>query len=54
MEIEMEVTMVIKYELSISELKALLELIQTLCKKSGLDECITRALFRKLNEKSFK
>ena len=41
-------------ELSVSELKALLELIQELAKRSGLDECVTRSLFRKLNEKHFK
>ena len=46
--------MTIKYELSISELKALLELLAEVCKRSGLDETITRSLFRKLNEKHFK
>ena len=46
--------MKVTYEISISELKALLELLQTLCKRSGLDEAITRSLFRKLNEKSFR
>ena len=46
--------MTIKYEFSISELKALMELIQELCKRTGLDETLTRSLFRKLNEKSFK
>ena len=46
--------MKITYELSVSELKALLELLQELCKRSGLDEAITRSLFRKLNEKNFK
>ena len=46
--------MKIQYELSVSELKALLELIQELCKRAGLDECVSRALFRKLNEKDFK
>ena len=46
--------MKITYELSVSELKALLELIQELCKRTGLDEAVTRSLFRKLNEKYFK
>ena len=46
--------MKVTYEISISELKALLELLQALCKRSGLDEAITRSLFRKLNEKSFR
>ena len=46
--------MKITYELSVSELKALLELIQALCKRTGLDECVTRALFKKLNERHFK
>ena len=46
--------MKVTYELSISELKALLELIQELCRKTGLDEVVTRSLFRKLNEKHFK
>ena len=46
--------MKITYELSVSELKALLELIQELCKRTGLDEAVTRSLFRKLNEKYLK
>ena len=46
--------MKIQYELSISELKALLELIQELCKRAGLDECLSRSLFRRLNEEHFK
>ena len=46
--------MKVQYEISISELKALLELIQTLCARTGLDECVTRALLKKLNEKHFK
>ena len=46
--------MKVQYELSVSELKALLELIQELAKRSGLDEVVTRSLFRKLNEKSFR
>lgn len=41
-------------EISISELKALLEIIQELSKRSGLNETITKSLFRKLNEKSFR
>ena len=46
--------MKVTYDLSVSELKALLELIQELCKRSGLDEVVTRSLFKKLNEKSFR
>ena len=46
--------MTFKYELSVSELKALLELLQELCKRTGIDECVSRSLFRKLNEKHFK
>ena len=41
-------------DISVSEFKALLELIQELAKRSGLDECVTRAMFRRLNEKHFK
>ena len=41
-------------EISISELKAILEIIQELAKRTGLDEAVTRSLFRKLNEKHFK
>ena len=46
--------MTVKYDISVSELKALLELIQDLCKRTGLDEVVTRSLFRRLNEKHFK
>ena len=46
--------MKVQYELSVSELKALLELIQELCRRTGLDECVSRALFKKLNEKHFR
>ena len=41
-------------EISVSELKALLELLAELCRKNGIDETISRSLFRKLNEKHFK
>ena len=41
-------------EISISELKALLELIAELCKRNGIDETISRSLFKKLNERHFK
>ena len=40
-------------EISVSELKAILELLAECCKRSGIDECVTRSLFRKLNEKHF-
>ena len=46
--------MKVTYDLSVSELKALLELIQELARRSGLDEVVTRSLFRKLNEKDFR
>ena len=46
--------MVIKYKISISEIKALMELLQELCKRSGLDETVTRSIFKKLNERDFK
>ena len=45
--------MKVQYELSVSELKALLELIAELCKRSGIDETLSRSLFKKLNEKHF-
>lgn len=41
-------------EISISELKALIELIAELAKRAGIDECVSRSLFKKLNEKHFK
>ena len=40
-------------EMSVSELKALLELLAELCKRNGIDEVVTRSLFRKMNEKHF-
>ena len=43
-----------QYELSVSELKALIELISELCRRAGIDETVSRYLFRKLNEKHFK
>lgn len=46
--------MKVQYELSVSELKAILEIIQELAKRTGLDEVVTRSLFKKLNEKHFK
>lgn len=42
------------YELSVSELKALIELISELCKRSGIDESLTRSLFHKMNERHLK
>ena len=41
-------------EISTSELKAILELIAELCKRTGIDEVVTRSLFKKLNEKHFR
>lgn len=41
-------------EISVSEFKALIELLAELCKRNGIDETISRSLFRKLNEKSFR
>ena len=46
--------MKVTYDLSVSELKALLELIQELCRRNGLNEAVTKSLFRELNEKHFK
>lgn len=46
--------MKVTYEMSVSELKALLELIQELCKRTGIDECVSRSIFKKLNERHFK
>ena len=46
--------MKITYEISISELKSLLELLAECCRRSGIDEVVTRNLFRKLNEKTFR
>ena len=45
--------MKIQYELSVSEIKALIELIAELCRRNGIDEVISRSLFKKLNEKHF-
>ena len=41
-------------DISVSEFKALLELIAELCRRTGIDESVSRSLFRKLNEKHFK
>lgn len=46
--------MKVSYAFSVSEFKALIELLAEVCKRTGLDETITRSLFRKLNEKHFK
>lgn len=46
--------MKVTYEVSISELKSLIELLAELCKRNGIDEVVTRSLFRKLNEKHFR
>ncbi len=46
--------MKVQYDLSVSEIKALIELIAELCKRNGIDECVSRSLFKKLNEKSFR
>lgn len=46
--------MKVTYEMSVSELKALLELLAEVCKRTGIDECVTRSLFKKLNERHFK
>ena len=45
--------MKVQYEISISEFKALIELISELCKRAGIDECVSRSLFKKLNERHF-
>ena len=41
-------------DISVSEFKALLELIQELCKRTGLDEVVSRSVLKKLNERDFK
>lgn len=46
--------MKVTYDLSVSELKALIELLAEVCKRTGIDESVSRSLFRKLNEKHFK
>ena len=46
--------MVIKYDISIKEIKALVELIQELCHRNGIDETLTKSLFKRLNERDFK
>ena len=46
--------MKVTYDLSVSEIKALIELIAELCHRNGIDEAVTRSLFKKLNEKHFK
>ena len=45
--------MKVTYDLSVSELKALIELIAEVCKRTGIDETVSRSIFKKLNEKSF-
>ena len=42
------------YEFSIGELKCLIELIQELARRSGLDEVVSSSLLRRLNEKHFR
>ena len=46
--------MVIKYEVSVAEMKALVELISELCHRAGINEVVTRSLFQKLNDRDFK
>ena len=46
--------MKVTYELSIGEIKALIELISELCKRAGIEETLSRSIFRKLNERHFK
>lgn len=46
--------MKVQYEISMSELKAIVELLQELCHRSGIDESITKSLFKKLNERDFR
>lgn len=46
--------MKVQYEISMSELKAIVELLQELCHRSGIDETITKSLFKKLNERDFR
>lgn len=46
--------MKVTYDLSVSEIKALIELIAELCRRAGIDECVSRSIFKRLNEKSFR
>ena len=46
--------MVIKYEISISELRALIELVQELCHRNGIDEVVTKSIFKRFNEEHLK
>ena len=46
--------MKVTYDLSVSEIKALIELIQELCRRAGIDEVVSRSIFKRLNEKSFR
>ena len=45
--------MKVTYNLSVGEIKALLELLAEVCKRSGLDETLSKNIIRKLN-KDFK
>ena len=45
--------MKVTYDLSVSEIKALIELIAELCRRNGIDEVVSRSIFKKLNEKHF-
>lgn len=42
--------MKVTYDLSISELKALIELIAELCRINGIDEAVSRSLLKRMNE----
>ena len=46
--------MTIKYEISISELKSLLELIQEMARRTGINEVVIKSIFKRLNEEHFK
>ena len=46
--------MVIKYTISVEEIKALIELIQELCHRNGIDEVVTKSIFSKFNERDLK
>ena len=45
--------MKVQYDISISELKALIELVQELCHRNGLNEVVTKSLLKRCN-KNFK
>ena len=46
--------MTFKTEISVSEFKAILELLQEVCKISGVKEDLIKKVFKKMNENHLK